>query len=112
MTKMQDANTIACDLLTVCGFDESMLQAHFKKKQKNEKCAGVTVPISQERLDVLAEASTQGAHFAATGGQHFTLDDVFQAAEIPVRKEQIKKMEKSKKERSAGIALMGEAKKI
>ena len=97
MTEIQNANTIACDLLTVRGFDGSMLRAHLKKKQKIEKRAEVTVPISQERLDALAKAATHGAHFAATGGQHFTSDDVIQAAEIPVRKEQIKKWKRAKR---------------
>ncbi len=39
----------------------------------------------------------QGAHYTVTGGHHFTLDDVLHAAEIPVRKDQIKKMYKKRK---------------
>ncbi len=72
----------------------------------------MTVPISQKCLDALAKAATHITHFAATGVQHSTLDDAFRAAEILLRKEQIKKMEKSEKGMSVGIALMGEAKKI
>ncbi len=80
-----------------------MLQAHLKKKQNVENTR-VNVPNCQERLHALANAAKHGAHFTATGGHHFTSDNVFCAAEIPIRKEQIKKMEKEKKDRSAGIA--------
>lgn len=60
----------------------------------------------------MANAARYGAHFVVTGCQHFTLDDVFCASEIPVGKEQIKKIKKNKKERSTGIALTGEANKV
>ncbi len=91
MAEMQNANTIACNLLTGQGFDGNMLQANLKKNQKVEN-ARVTVPNSQEHLDTLAIAAMHGAHFPATGGHHFTSDDAFHADEIPVRKEQIKRM--------------------
>ncbi len=84
---------------------------HSKKKLSKENVR-VTVPNCQKHLDALITAATYGAHFAATGGNHFILDDVFCNDEIPVRKEQIKKMEKEMKERSAGVVLADQAKKI
>ncbi len=82
MTEMQRANTMACDLLTACGFQGHFLKAELKKKPEvNESL--VTVPNSKERVEALAKASTHGAIFAVTGGEHFTSDDMFKAAEMP-----------------------------
>ncbi len=48
-------------------------------------------------MEALAAASTHGAFFAATGGEHLTSNDVFKQAELIKRKESIAKMEKDKK---------------
>ncbi len=90
---MQYAIAIACNFLTVLGFDGNMLQAHLKKKQ-NVQNAKVMVPHSQECLDALAKDTTHGTHFAATGGHHFTLDDAFCAAEIERATQKIWKMKR------------------
>ncbi len=70
-----------------------MSQNNINKKQNVENVE-VTVPNSEEFLDALEKAATHRAHFAAIGGWHFTLDDAYHAASIPVRKEQNKKIEK------------------
>ncbi len=75
MSEMQIANIMACDLLTAKGF-----QGHFLKKELKKKKVGthnlVMVPNFIEQIEALAKASTHGAAFVVTGGDHFTLDNI------------------------------------
>ncbi len=59
----------------------------------------VTVPNSMERIEALAKASTHGAVFAVTGGDHFTSNDMFMAAELPAKKAKIAQLKEEKKVR-------------
>ncbi len=95
MTEMQQANTMACDLLTACGFHGNFLKAELKKKKEVNKSL-VTVPNWKERVEVLAKASTHGAIFAVMGGEHITSDDTFKEAEMPARKARIAVLKKEK----------------
>ncbi len=70
---------MACILLTSKGFHGHFLKTELKKK-KVVAHNSVTVPNSMEQIKALAMASTNGAVFAGTGGDHFTLDDMFMAA--------------------------------
>ncbi len=63
-------------------------------------------------MEALAKASTHGAIFALTGGNHFTSDNMFKAAELPRQKAQIAEMKKEKTEREAGIEREAKAKSI
>ncbi len=109
MMEMQEANTNSCNLLQHLGYDGSLLRATLRKQKEN---VAVTVPHSRERLEALAAASTHGAFFAATGGEHLTSDDVFKQAELMKRKETITKLEKDKKMREAMVPLAEKAKLI
>ena len=94
MKEMQQANDNATNLLILRGYQGNLLQA--KLKQHKERAA-LTVPLSNERQLALANAKSHGAVFAATGGTHFTCDDMFLAAEIEPTKKAIKELEKEKK---------------
>ncbi len=111
MTEMQRANTMACDLLTARGFKGQFLKAELKKK-KEVGVALVTVPNLRERVEALAKASTHGAIFAVTGGEHFTSDDMFKAAELPARKARIAALKKEKKARLAAVEREAAGRKI
>ena len=51
------------------------------------------MPHSKEQFALLATASTHGAKFNATMGQHVTGDDMFCAAEVAVWDDRIKILE-------------------
>ncbi len=55
----------------------------------------VTVPHTKECVEALAKASTHGAAFAVTGGDHFTSDDMFKAAKLPAKKAKIEQLKKN-----------------
>jgi len=59
----------------------------------------VTVRHSRERIELLAKASTHGAKFCATHGEHLTSDDMFKACEVPVREAEIKLLVQDKEQR-------------
>ena len=61
--------------------------------------ANVTQPYSTKQLQALAEASTHGQKFLATGGLHLTADMAFKAAELGNRKRKYEKLEIEKKKR-------------
>ncbi len=88
MLEMLMANIMACDLLIVKGFQCHFLKAESKKKKVVAQNL-VTVPNSMEWIESLAKASTHGAVFAVTGGDHFMSNDMFIAAELPAKKAKI-----------------------
>jgi hypothetical protein len=59
----------------------------------------ITVPHSQDRILALAEATTHGGKFIATGGSHLMTDDFFKSAEVQNLKTKIATMEKDKVQR-------------
>ncbi len=60
----------------------------------------------------MAKASTHGAIFAVTGGDHFTSDEMFKTAKLPSKKARIEKLKKNKREKVAGIERKVVARKI
>jgi hypothetical protein len=45
----------------------------------------ITMPHTQERIDLLAQPKKHGQIFAATGGDHLTLNDMFNSIELKTR---------------------------
>ncbi len=86
MMEMQMANTMACDLLTVHGFQGNFLKAEIRRTTSKKAKQLVTVPNLKERVEALSKASTHGAIFAVMGRYYFTSDDMFKAAELPAKK--------------------------
>ncbi len=85
---MQTANTITCDLLYAHGFNGHLLKAVLRKK-KEVNMGLVTFLHTKEHVEALTKPSTHGAVFEVTGGDHFTSDDMFKAAELPAKKAKI-----------------------
>jgi hypothetical protein len=53
---------------------------------KPVKCTTVvTIPHSQERIDLLSQAKTHGSIFATTGGVHLTANDIFKCIVLKQR---------------------------
>ncbi len=99
MTEMQHANSMDCDVLTAHRFQGHLLKILLQKSRTAES---ITVPNSKECIEALATASTHGAIFAITGGDRFTSDDLFKAAELPAKRAfiiELKKKKKKKKQR-------------
>jgi len=48
-------------------------------------------------VEALAKATPHGVVLAVTGGDHFTSDDMFFAAELPAKKARIAQKKKDKK---------------
>jgi hypothetical protein len=67
-------NVIACNALSLEGHDGDMMKVTLKPVNRTTV---VTVPHSQERIDLLSQAKTHGSIFAATGGVHLTANDIF-----------------------------------
>ncbi len=102
MREMQFANTLSCDLLIARGFKGELLKAEIKKKSK-VPWALMTVAHSREQVEALVKASTHGEIFALTGGEHFTSDDMFKAADLPLQKAQIAAMKRGKSRGRLGL---------
>ncbi len=90
---------MTCDLLTVSGFYGHILKAALRKK-KEVNVGLVTVPHPKEHVEALAKASTDGAIFAVTSGDHFTSDDMFKVAKLRARKSRIGQLKKSRRKGS------------
>ena len=56
----------------------------------------LTVPHSQERIELLSQAKTHGNIFAATGGVHLTANDIFKGIVLKQRKVEREKLVKEK----------------
>ena len=56
----------------------------------------VTVPLSREHQDALSNASTAGASFFSTNGEHLTSEDYFISAERKRRQTRAKDLEKKR----------------
>ena len=93
MLKLDEANELAVYNLTVAGYNASLLKAQCHKIPAKQK---LTVPHSKERIALLAAASTHGAKFNATMGDHVTGDDMFRAAEVAVWDRRINVLEVKK----------------
>ncbi len=83
VAKMQQANTMACNLLTAWGFQGHFLKAELKKKNEIVT-ASVTIVNSKERVEALAKTSTHGA-------------DMLTSAVMPAKKATISLVKKEKR---------------
>jgi hypothetical protein len=64
---------------------------------KPVECSKVlTVPHSQERIELLSQAKSHGNIFAATGGVHLTSNDIFKGIVLKQRKVEREKLAKEK----------------
>ncbi len=82
------------------------------KKKKVVAQIMVAVPNSIEWIEVLAKASTDGAVFSVTGGDHFMSDDMFMAAELLAKKAKNSQLKEEKKVRLTKMAKEEKATKV
>ncbi len=75
-------NVIACNALSLEGYDGDMMKVTLKPVNRTTV---VTVPHSQERIDLLRQAKTHGSIFTATGGVHLTANDIFKGIVLKQR---------------------------
>jgi len=59
----------------------------------------LTQPLSEERQLAILAAKTTGAKYVATGGDHLTCDDVFNAEALRLRKKELVELQKEKETR-------------
>ena len=74
MYLLVEHNTIACNALTLEGFNGDVMKVTLKPVERTND---VTAPHTQERIELLSQAKTHGNIFAATGGIHLTANDIF-----------------------------------
>ena len=86
-------NVIACNALSLEGYDGDMMKVTLKPVNRTTV---VTVPHSQERIDLLSQAKTHGSIFAATGGVHLTANDIFKGIVLKQRKVAREKLAREK----------------
>ena len=99
--KVQEDNDLAIHFLDSWGYLGHIFQVQVNKVKFK---VPVTVPHSKERIHLLADATSHGAKFTATGSDDFTGDDVFKSMEVKVWRQRIKRIEVAKKERMARLA--------
>ena len=73
MQDIQTANDISTHFLTANGYNGDALKAMVKKVKR----VAVTAKHSEERINMIAEATNHGSMWQAMGGSHYTTDDVF-----------------------------------
>jgi hypothetical protein len=104
---VQEHNTIACSALCLAGYNGFAMKMTIKPDKSTKV---ITVPHTQERIELLSEAKTHGQIFAATGGDHLTSNDIFKGLTLKNRKKLRVKLLKEKtlrqrQERSESSAL-------
>ena len=87
MQELNGANATPTFTLSIRSYKSDLLSARCIKETL---VWPITKAHSLERMELLAEASTHGAKFFATGGGHATSDDFFKSFEIPVWESEIK----------------------
>ncbi len=87
---------MACNFLTVLGFNCHLLKAEFRKK-KELAVELVTISYSKEPVEALVKASAHGAVFAVMGGHHFTLDNMLTATKLLSKKIRIEELKQDTK---------------
>lgn len=73
LLEIESLNKQAVLFLNSSGYDGNEFERLAPRKKKSNIC--VTVPLSRERQDALSNASTAGARFFATNGEHLTSED-------------------------------------
>ncbi len=93
---IDEGNFLSCYFLAKNGYNGSALQVEIKKSKLS---TNVTVPITNDRIKLIAEAKSHGQLFPATGGSHLTSDNFFKAMEVPVWAKKVKQFEDDNKRR-------------
>ncbi len=86
-------NVIACNALTLEGLNGDTMKITLKPI---EQTTVVTVPHSQERIELLSQVKTHGNIFAATGGIHLTANDIFKGIVLKQREVTREKLAREK----------------
>jgi len=95
--RIEESNTVACNLLNTMGFDGSGLRTRLQLVKKGKLT--ITKPNSVETMKNVANAKTAGLKFVAMGGGHLGNDDALKAAELINRREQRRVLGKDKESR-------------
>ncbi len=87
-------NVIACNALMLEGLNGDTMKITLKPIKRTTV---LTVPHSQERIELLSQAKTHhGNIFAATGGVHLTANDIFKGIVLKQRKVTREKLAREK----------------
>ncbi len=78
----QSVNDIATHALSMSGYDGNVLKGTIIPIKATEV---ITVPHTQEQIDLLAQAKKHGQIFTATGGDHLTSNNMFKSIELKAR---------------------------
>ena len=84
---------IACNALTIEGYNGDMMKITLKPI---ERMTCVTLPHTQDRIELLSQAKSHGNIFAAIGGVHLTSNDIIMGIVLKQRKILRKKLAKDK----------------
>ncbi len=93
MNLIVEHNVIACNALTLEGLNGLTMKIMLKPVKRTTV---LTVPHSQERIELLSQAKTHGNIFAATGGVHLTANDIFKGIVLKQRKITCEKLAREK----------------
>ncbi len=80
---IQEHNKLACMALTMAGYNGDVIKLTLKPAASTRV---VIVAHSQDRVELLSQAKTHGNIYAATGGDHLTLNDIFKGIALKQRK--------------------------
>ncbi len=86
-------NVIACNALSLEGYNGDVMKITLKPV---ERTTVLTVPHSQEWIELLSRAKTHGNIFTATGGVHLTANDIFKGIVLKQCKVEHEKLTKEK----------------
>jgi len=86
-------NVIACNALAMEGYNGDVMKITLKPI---ECTTCVTLPHTQDRIELLSQAKSHGNIFAATGGVHLTSNDIFMGIVLKQRKILREKLAKEK----------------
>ena len=86
-------NVIACNALTMEGYTSDVMKITLKPI---ERTTCVTLPHTQDRIELLSQAKSHGNIFAATGGVHLMSNDIFMGIVLKQRKILREKLAKEK----------------
>ena len=86
-------NVIACNELTMEGYNGDVMKITLKPI---ERMTCVTLPHTQDRIELLSQAKSHLNIFAATGGVHLMSNDIFMGIVLKQRKILHEKLAKEK----------------
>jgi hypothetical protein len=87
---LEHENNMACDYLTLHGFDGTQLRLKAPRKRQQ---LPPTAPHTKERLDAINATKFSGQLFHATGGEMLNSSDMFRAKAMAFRKKEMEELE-------------------